>query len=69
LRQIKRSDASAWLSRQRRSRCDSSAAQLAPMVDKIAALPDEVGRPDRLLADIGYFSGANVEACANATSR
>lgn len=66
MRQIKRSDASAWLARHRRSRCDSSAAQLAPMVDKIAALPDEVGWPDRLLADGGYLSSANVEACANA---
>ena len=27
--------------------------QLAPMVDKITALPDEVGRPDTLLADSG----------------
>ncbi|MEK1853547.1 MAG: IS1182 family transposase [Phyllobacterium sp.] len=40
--------------------------QLAPMVDKIAALPEEVGRPDALLADSGYFSAANVDACANA---
>lgn len=40
--------------------------QLAPMVDKITALPEEVGRPDTLLADSGYFSSANVAACANA---
>jgi len=40
--------------------------QLAPMVDKITALPEEVGRPETLVADSGYFSGANVEACANA---
>ncbi|UVK48627.1 IS1182 family transposase (plasmid) [Mesorhizobium sp. AR07] len=40
--------------------------QLAPMVYKITALPDEVGRPDTLLADSGYFSAANVDACANA---
>lgn len=38
------------------------------MVDKIAALPDEVGQPDQLLADSGYFSSANVEAYANAGS-
>jgi len=40
--------------------------QLAPMVDKITALPEDVGRPDTLLADSGYFSAANVDACANA---
>ena len=40
--------------------------QLAPMVDKITALPDEVGRPDTLLADSGYFSAANVDASAKA---
>src|SRR3979411_2612115 len=38
--------------------------QLAPMVDKITALPEELGRPDTLLADSGYFSAANVDACA-----
>lgn len=40
--------------------------QLAPMVDKITALPQDVGRPDTLLADSGYFSAANVDACAKA---
>ncbi|EIM30687.1 transposase [Microvirga lotononidis] len=40
--------------------------QLAPMVDKITVLPEEVGRPDTLVADSGYFSAANVDACANA---
>ena len=40
--------------------------QLTPMLDKIAGLPDDVGRPDALLADAGYFSEANVEACAKA---
>src|SRR6266567_4705066 len=33
--------------------------QLAPMVDKITALPEDVGRPETLVADSGYFSGAN----------
>lgn len=37
--------------------------QLAPMLDKLAELPDELGQPDALLADNGYFSEANVEAC------
>ncbi|MER9250097.1 IS1182 family transposase [Mesorhizobium sp. M0590] len=40
--------------------------QLEPMVDKLTALPEAVGSPDTLLADSGYFSAANVDACANA---
>ncbi len=40
--------------------------QLEPMVDKITALPQDVGRPETLLADSGYFSAANVDACENA---
>src|SRR5580693_5785906 len=40
--------------------------QLAPMLDKISALPDELGAAETLLADSGYFSEANVEACAAA---
>ena len=34
------------------------------MLDKISALPDELGEAETLLADSGYFSEANVEACA-----
>jgi transposase len=37
--------------------------QLEPMLDKIDALPDELGEPETLLADNGYFSAANVAAC------
>jgi hypothetical protein len=37
--------------------------QLMPMLDKIGTLPDALGRPDTLLADNGYFSEANVQAC------
>jgi len=37
--------------------------QLAPMVNKINALPDSLGEPETLLADNGYFSETNVEAC------
>src|SRR6202171_3541057 len=40
--------------------------QLAPMLDKISALPKELGQAETLLADSGYFSEANVEACAAA---
>ena len=37
--------------------------QLAPMVERLKALPEEIGRPETLLADNGYFSAANVTAC------
>jgi hypothetical protein len=37
--------------------------QLAPMLAKLAALPDELGEVETMLADNGYFSGANVAAC------
>jgi len=38
--------------------------QIEPMLDKLAELPDELGKVDELLADNGYFSEANVNACA-----
>jgi transposase len=38
--------------------------QLEPMLGKIAELPDELGKVDALLADNGYFSEGNVNACA-----
>jgi transposase len=37
--------------------------QLAPMLDKLAVLPKDLGQPETLLADNGYFSAANVETC------
>jgi len=40
--------------------------QLAPMLDKIADLPDALGKVGELLADNGYFSEGNVNACAGA---
>jgi hypothetical protein len=40
--------------------------QLAPMLDKLSALPKELGQAETLLADSGYFSEANVEACVAA---
>jgi transposase len=36
--------------------------QLEPMLNKIAALPDELGKVDTLLADNGYFSESNTNA-------
>ena len=40
--------------------------QIAPMLEKLDALPEQLGRPETLLADNGYFSEANVMACAAA---
>jgi transposase len=37
--------------------------QLEPMLGKIEALPERLGAAETLLADTGYFSAANVEAC------
>ncbi|HEY5608459.1 MAG TPA: IS1182 family transposase [Alphaproteobacteria bacterium] len=40
--------------------------QIVPMLDKLAALPEALGKAGTLLADSGYFSDANVTACAAA---
>jgi hypothetical protein len=40
--------------------------QLEPMLGKIAGLADELGKVGSLLADNGYFSEGNVNACAAA---
>jgi transposase len=40
--------------------------QLAPMLGKLAALPADLGVPQTMLGDNGYFSAANVAACAAA---
>jgi hypothetical protein len=36
------------------------------MVRRLEALPEALGAPQTLLADSGYFSAANVEACTAA---
>ena len=40
--------------------------QVEPMLEKISALPEELGKVENLLADTGYFSAANVDACEKA---
>lgn len=40
--------------------------QLEPMLGKLAQLPEELGKAEVLLADNGYFSESNVNACAAA---
>ncbi len=40
--------------------------QLVPILDRLMALPGKLGQAQQLLADHGYLSGANVEACTAA---
>jgi hypothetical protein len=40
--------------------------QVEPMLEKIESLPETLGEVEHLLADSGYFSAANVEACTKA---
>ena len=40
--------------------------QIQPTLDKLASLPSELGETNTLLADAGYFSKSNVEACEKA---
>ncbi len=37
--------------------------EIAPVLDKVEALPQALGEVSALLADTGYFSAANVQAC------
>jgi len=37
--------------------------QVVPMLEQLGALPVELGKPEHLVADTGYFSEANVNAC------
>ena len=40
--------------------------QVEPMLEKIGALPEGLGKVEHLLADTGYFSAGNVAACEKA---
>ena len=42
--------------------------QLEPMLAVLTSLPEALGSVERLLADNGYFSAANVEHCVTAKS-
>ena len=37
--------------------------QVAPMLEKLQALPEGLNQPEQCLADAGYFSEANVDTC------
>jgi hypothetical protein len=41
--------------------------QLVPMLDALGQLPEDLGSTTQLLADAGYFSEANVNACRDAS--
>lgn len=40
--------------------------QVEPTLEQLGQLPEALGTPETLLADSGYFSAANVAACAKA---
>jgi hypothetical protein len=40
--------------------------QLEPMLGQLAVLPADLGKPQTMLGDNGYFSAANVTACTAA---
>src|SRR3954463_3346342 len=47
-------------------RAPNEKQQIEPMLDKLAALPPELGQVETLLADTGYFSVAKVQGCVAA---
>jgi transposase len=44
----------------------ADARQVAPMIEQLKHLPEELGTPETLLADAGFFSAANVQHCQGA---
>jgi transposase len=40
--------------------------QIEPILEEIDKLPEDLGAPETLLADTGYFSADNVQACLDA---
>ena len=45
------------------SQAPNDKREIAPILDKVQALPQALGSVSTLLADTGYFSRANVQAC------
>jgi IS5 family transposase len=41
----------------------ADARQVAPMLEQLQRLPEELGSPQTLLADAGFYSAANVQHC------
>jgi len=46
------------------SQAPNDKQEVEPALERLAALEGVLGKPEALLADSGYFSQANVEACA-----
>jgi transposase len=44
----------------------SDVRQIEPALERLAQLPETLGKPDHLLADTGYFSKDNVRCCEEA---
>ncbi len=45
------------------SQAPNDKLEITPILDKVQALPEVLGQVSTLLADTGYFSAANVNAC------
>ncbi len=45
------------------SQAPNDKREITPILDKVQALPQDLGRVSTLLGDTGYFSAANVQAC------
>jgi transposase len=45
------------------SQASNDKREIVPVLDKVQALPEVLGQVSALLADTGYFSAANVNAC------
>lgn len=45
------------------SQATNDKEQVVPMLEQMAALPERLGKAERLLADTGYCSSKNVDAC------
>jgi len=51
------------------SQASNDKQQVVPMLKQLQSLPDELGRVKTLIADTGYVSEANVNACEGAKVR
>ena len=52
-----------WWWWRRSCRRPTTSSRSSPMLERLAQLPEDLRAPQRLLADTGYFSAANVVAC------
>ena len=62
---LARRDARLQAIRAPKAELGAHAAERMPLMTALNALPEELGKVVRMLADAGYFSAANVTACVN----